>query len=291
MQRARALFTSAGRDYHSDYGPGAADGTTMTTNDIRNQEAVAAICRHLRMARRLLFITGAGISADSGLPTYRGIGGLYEEQVTDEGLPIEVALSGEMFREEPHITWKYLAQIERACRGATFNDAHRVISEMQRAFEVCVLTQNVDGFHRRAGSGQVIEMHGAIHRLWCRHCGAQEQVEDFAHLQLPPRCGHCHAIVRPRVVLFNEELPRQALLAWSQAWERGFDMVFTVGTTSVFPYIAEPVLDAARMGVPTVEINPDRSQVSELVAHRLRGGAALWLRRLWDTYRACEMAT
>ncbi|MGH8459507.1 MAG: Sir2 family NAD-dependent protein deacetylase, partial [Nevskiales bacterium] len=125
----------------------------------------------LHVARRILVITGAGISADSGLPTYRGIGGLYEDTMTGDKVPIEVALSGEMMRLEPQLTWKYIHQIESACRGARFNEAHRIIAAMQDRFEtVCVLTQNIDGFHRDAGSRNLIEIHGNIHELHCVQC-------------------------------------------------------------------------------------------------------------------------
>jgi hypothetical protein len=112
-------------------------------------------------ATSALFITGAGISADSGLPTYRGIGGLYEDATTEEGIAIEDALSGDMLRERPEVCWKYIHQIERACRGATWNRAHEVLALMEGRYErTWVLTQNVDGFHRRAGSKNVIEIPG-----------------------------------------------------------------------------------------------------------------------------------
>src|SRR5262245_15423379 len=125
----------------------------------------------LRRSRSLLFITGAGLSADSGLPTYRGIGGLYEGRDAEEGLPIETLLSKEVMFTRPELTWKYLLQIEQACRAAGPNRGHEVIAEMESRFErVWVLTQNVDGFHRRAGSRNVIEMHGSLHRLRCMHC-------------------------------------------------------------------------------------------------------------------------
>src|SRR5512134_814058 len=118
--------------------------------DPKDIEEVAAI---LRAAPRVLFITGAGISADSGLPTYRGIGGLYEERVTDEGMPIEALLSGDMFRARPEVTWKYLHQIELACRGAEPNRGHEVLAQLEERLERCVVfTQNVDGLHRAAGS-------------------------------------------------------------------------------------------------------------------------------------------
>jgi NAD-dependent SIR2 family protein deacetylase len=115
-------------------------------------ETIEHIIDHLGRARSILFVTGAGMSADSGLPTYRGVGGLYDGGETVEGIAIEEMLSGEMFGVRPEWTWKYLRQIEQACRGAKFNRGHAVIAEMERQFErVWTLTQNVDGFHHEPG--------------------------------------------------------------------------------------------------------------------------------------------
>src|SRR5438132_12154589 len=103
----------------------------------------------MRRARRVLAITGAGISADSGLPTYRGIGGLYESDLTEDGFPIEEALSGDMMRSRPDITWKYIYQIESSCRDRKHNAGHEALAQMQSRYErFTVLTQNIDGFHR-----------------------------------------------------------------------------------------------------------------------------------------------
>ena len=98
-------------------------------------EKLDAVASFLKKARSVLFITGAGISADSGLPTYRGIGGLYEDADTPEGIPIEDALSGEMMRRNPGLTWKYIHQIESSSRGASFNRAHAVLAEAEERFE------------------------------------------------------------------------------------------------------------------------------------------------------------
>ncbi len=242
----------------------------------------------LRGARSLLFITGAGVSADSGLPTYRGIGGLYQERDTEDAVPIEVALSGEMLAREPALTWKYLGQIERACRGAGPNAAHRAIAAMESHFErVCVLTQNIDGFHREAGSRNLIEIHGDIHELHCPACGHRTTVASYAELaELPPPCPRCFGTLRPTVVLFGEMLPEAALAHWYRELERGFDAVFSVGTSSVFPYIAGPVVEAAQLGIPTVEINPGETRVSRLVEVRVRRGAAETLAALMARLRA-----
>lgn len=231
-------------------------------------ETVAA---ELRSARRVLAITGAGISADSGLPTYRGIGGLYNDSNTEDGYAIEEALSGAMLRTRPEVCWKYIHQIESTCRGAQPNAAHRALADMQGCFEeFTLLTQNIDGFHRAAGSRDLIEIHGDVHELECTRCHAQRRVSDYAGLEIPPRCGDCGGLVRPRVVLFGEMLPPRAIERVYGLMEQGVDAVLSIGTTSVFPYIAGPVLDAARRGALTVEINPGQTEVSGAVRHRLR---------------------
>lgn len=236
---------------------------------------VSEIARRLEESQSVLFVTGAGISADSGLPTYRGIGGLYEQEHTDDGIPIEAALSGAMFQRDPTLTWKYIHQIESSCRGAGPNRAHHVIAELEKRFErVWTLTQNVDGLHHAAGSRNVIDIHGDVHRLVCTRCGHRWWVESYAGIEIPPSCPECASMVRPEVVLFGEMLPIDQTRVLQEQLMRGFDAVFSIGTTSVFPYIAEPVFDARRRGALTVEINPGTSEVSHIVNYRLRAGAA-----------------
>jgi NAD-dependent deacetylase len=250
-----------------------------------DSQTIKRIVRAMRQSSRLLFITGAGISAESGLPTYRGIGGLYHDKFTQENLPIEVALSGEMMAIAPQLPWKYIYQIEKACRSACFNRAHSIIAEMQSRFDdVCVLTQNVDGFHRQAGSRNLIEIHGDIHELRCTACNYRKVVADYSELEIPPHCPRCGAVLRPSVVLFGELLPNEAVTHLYNALDRGFDMVFSIGTTSVFPYIAQPVIEASRLGIPTVEINPGQTAVSRFVDLKLTAGAAASLECIWQSY-------
>ncbi|WP_074315598.1 NAD-dependent protein deacylase [Singulisphaera sp. GP187] len=259
---------------------------TLTEADSQVIDQVVGL---LRPDRRLLFITGAGLSADSGLPTYRGVGGLYgDAHLTRHGHAIEEVLSGPMMRRHPEVTWEYLIELEQACRGVSPNQAHRVIAAMEDQFAaVWVLTQNVDGLHRHAGSRQVIDIHGDLHVLICTRCDYREEVEDFSDLDVP-LCPRCAAVVRPDVVLFGEELPAEKLAVLERELDRGFDLVFSVGTSSVFPYIAAPVLRARRAGIPTVEINPGRSEVSDVVDLRIAAGAALALGTLWKRYLARE---
>lgn len=243
-----------------------------------NPEVVACF----RRAQSLLFVTGAGLSADSGLPTYRGIGGLYDREITEEGFAIEEALSGEMLRRRPEICWKYLLQIESACRGAKPNRGHEIMAAFEREKpRVWVLTQNVDGFHRAAGSRNVIEIHGNVEALRCTRCRHEERRADWSGLTLPPTCPACGALVRPEVVLFGERLPSEAVRLYERELRRGFDLVVSVGTTSVFPYIAAPVIEARQFGRPTVEINPGETEVSHLVTHRVQLGAAAALEAIW----------
>jgi NAD-dependent deacetylase len=240
----------------------------------------------LKNSNSILFITGAGISADSGLPTYRGIGGLYHDQLVDEGIPIELALSGETLHSHPEITWKYICQIEKKCRGAKFNRGHQVIAEMENHFErVWTLTQNVDGFHRAAGSQKVIDIHGNIHHLICSRCSWNKRVEDFNSLTIPPLCPECHALVRPDVVFFGEKLPPHCVELLSLELDKGFDIYFSIGTSSLFPYILQPMVMARLQGKTTIEINPGQSEISHLVDIKINSRAADALDCIWTQYQ------
>jgi len=255
-------------------------------DDIDNHTStIERVVDLLEESRSLPLITGAGISADSGLPTYRGIGGLYNVNDTEEGMPIEELLSGHTMRAAPELTWKYLAQIAHACCGATFNRAHEVAAEMEDHFErMWTLTQNVDGFHRAAGSKKVIEIHGDLHDLKCTVCRFRDSVTDYSDLDVPPQCPGCQSILRPDVVLFGEMLPAEKVQLLCQELDEGFDLVFTIGTTSVFPYISEPVRIAQSLGRPTVEINPGTTDVSHLVDVKLPLRAAPAMDAIWGRY-------
>ncbi len=231
-------------------------------------------------ADNILFITGAGISADSGLPTYRGVGGLYEDSHTEEGFSIEEALSGSMLVSRPEITWKYLWQIGASCQLAKPNEAHHIISEIQQMKPGSwVLTQNVDGFHRQAGSENLIEIHGYAFDLYCMSCGheasAKQMINDFAGDPiLPPICPKCRGVMRPAVVLFGEMLPEKEVAKLYQLENIDIDLVISIGTSGLFPYIIEPVYRAHMLGFPAVEVNPVDTEFSYLYTHQLRMGAA-----------------
>ncbi|MHB9027265.1 MAG: NAD-dependent deacylase [Candidatus Latescibacterota bacterium] len=248
-----------------------------------DREKIGDVVSILRQSESILFITGAGISADSGLPTYRGIGGLYNRERTEEGYRIEDALSGGMMRGRPEITWKYILQIERACRGARFNRAHEVIAAFEKEFpRVWTLTQNIDGFHRDAGSKNLIDIHGDIHDIVCTNCEYRETVQDYREVENAPLCPQCGKILRPDVVLFGERLPYDKMAVLQRELDKGFDIVFSLGTTSVFPYIAEPALLAKHRGNVTVEINPGYSEITDIFDFKFFSGAAETLEEIWS---------
>ncbi len=232
------------------------------------QSGILQVAQAIQQAERILIITGAGLSADSGLPTYRGLGGLYNG-VTEEGLSIEAALSGPMLQRDPALCWKYLAQLGRACLAAQPNDGHRAIVALQTLKPQCwVLTQNIDGFHRLAGSpdGRLIEIHGQLAPLYCQSCGREDaELGQALSKPLPPMCARCGGILRPPVVLFEEMLPESAIRRLYDEVRRGFDLVMAVGTTASFPYILEPLAQARRDGGFTVEINPQNTDISRWV--------------------------
>lgn len=237
------------------------------------QKLASRLAQQLQGRKRLLFITGAGLSAEAGLPTYRGVGGLYAGTETENGVPIEQALSGSMFRRRPEITWHHIAQIERAVRGSAPSAAHKLIAALEARHEVVVLTQNVDSLHRLAGSTQVIDIHGDCRELICTRCSYRETRDDYEGLSIPPHCPACRAIVRPDVVLFEEMLPSDKLERLTRELTRGFDAYLSVGTSSLFPYISRPIFDAGRRGRVTVEINPEETPISEVVEYRFACGA------------------
>lgn len=246
------------------------------------ESEIQQLVARLDEANNVFVITGAGMSADSGLPTYRGVGGLYEDKDTEDGIPIEKALSGSMFRTKPEVTWKYLSQVEQATRNATHNRGHEVLARMESHFDrLWVLTQNIDGFHTSAGSSNVIEIHGNMHRLQCLGCKFEIARENFEGLSIPPMCPKCEEMMRPMVVLFEEALPTEAIEILDREMRTVYDVVISIGTSSYFPYIVQPVVYAKQTGVFTVEINPAETTLSDVVDVKLSLGAAEVLDEIW----------
>ena len=157
---------------------------------------------------------------------------------------------------------------------------------MERYFKrVWVLTQNIDGFHSAAGSKNVIEIHGNMRKLRCMKCRWRAKVKDYSQItQIPPLCPECKGVARPEVVFFGEMLPEYECQVLSEELAKGFDIYFSIGTTSVFPYIQQPIIAAKRLKRPTIEINPAQTEVSRLVDIKINLGAGYALDEIWKAY-------
>ena len=216
------------------------------------------------------------------------MGGLYNDKHTEEGISIEEALSGEMMQQRPDITWKYLWEIGAACHKAKPNKAHEVIASIQKLKpDTWVLTQNIDGLHSATTTKNLIEIHGNAFSLHCIKCGKEKEynelVSDFQHKpQLPPICSSCNGIIRPDVVLFGEILPANAIEKFYSLIDSNVDLVISIGTSGVFPYIVEPVRIANSHHKPTIEINPTDTDISHLFTYCIKMKAAEAMSKIWE---------
>jgi NAD-dependent deacetylase len=218
-----------------------------------NLDLVPAVARMLRTARRVVALTGAGVSAESGIPTFRGTDGLWRTyNAADLATP-------EAFARDPLLVWEWYRWRRGLIRQAVPNDGHRALARLgARLPSLALLTQNVDGLHQRAGSSGVIELHGSIWRTRCAaDCGFaidESAVADPAATGRPvPRC-QCGALMRPDVVWFGEPLSDLIVNRAVQAAE-DCDLLLAIGTSAlVYPAAALPAMAAGR-GARIVEIN------------------------------------
>jgi NAD-dependent deacetylase len=196
---------------------------------------VASLADLLEDRRPCVVLTGAGISTESGIPDFRTAGGIWEQYD-----PAEVA-NIDALRREPAKVWEFYALRLDALAGAEPNDGHRALAELEeQGWISAVITQNVDGLHQRAGSREVVEVHGSVREAECIHCGVRVPMEDaVASLPLPP-CPECGEILKPGVVMFGELLPAQAIeRAQALAAEAG--LLLVVGSSlEVHPVAALP---------------------------------------------------
>ena len=232
-----------------------------------------ALISALRSSSHTVVLTGSGISAESGVPTFREAQtGLWERFD-----PQELA-TPEAFERDPGLVWDWYAWRRKLVAQAAPNAGHVALAEMQDlAQNFTLVTQNVDGLHQRAGSRDVIELHGNILRTRCSVEG--DEVEEFEESGSPPVCPSCGAPLRPDVVWFGEMLPPGALDAASEA-ARGADLFLSVGTSSlVYPAAALPY-EALESGATLVEINPGETPLTPHADYVLRGPAGDVLPRL-----------
>jgi NAD-dependent deacetylase len=226
----------------------------------------------LAAAGRGLALTGAGVSAESGIPTFRGAGGLWTQYD-----PIKVA-SIEYFMADPSAYWKVSKDRGRVALAARPNSGHRAIAALEaRGHLVAVVTQNTDGLHREAGSRHVIEIHGSGRSVQCLDCGNREpraDVQARLELEMPPRCKVCGGIyLKPTVVLFGEPMPQKEVQE-AFALARQADVLLVVGSSLVVYPAAEIPLAAVRSGAKMIVINAEPTpfdDLAEVVIHGRSG--------------------
>ena len=239
------------------------------------EDRLDQLAARLRQARRITVLTGAGVSAASGVPTFRGAGGLWR------GFRSEDLATAGAFERDPALVWEWYAWRRAAIAGARPNAAHHVLARWTDRWPGCtVVTQNVDDLHLHAGTARLVRLHGSLWELSCWN-GCRETPWRDEHVPLPespPRCGACGGLARPAVVWFGEALPLEAIAAATRACE--CDVLLSVGTSSVV-YPAAAFLDRARSrGAFTVEINTETTAATAGVDLVLTGPADAILPRV-----------
>jgi NAD-dependent deacetylase len=217
-------------------------------------------------SENICVLTGAGISAESGIPTFRGAGGMWAKY-----RPEELA-TPEAFAANPRLVWEWYQARREAVSEAAPNPGHKALAEWEGLARSFVLvTQNVDGLHRAAGSRQVLELHGNIRRNRCTACGRESTMDEITFNGQLPLC-ECGGLLRPAVVWFGESLPEDILEAAFTA-VRHCDLFLAVGTSAVvYPAAALPRLALDR-GVPVIEVNTEETPLTAGATYSLRGPA------------------
>jgi NAD-dependent deacetylase len=237
------------------------------------ESTTEAVRRSLQTGRVVAF-TGAGISAESHVPTFRGADGLWRNYSPER------LATAEAFSSDPRLVWEWYDWRRGLIREAQPNPGHFALTEMQRRARgrFTLVTQNTDGLHERAGSQDVVKLHGDIWLLRCTQCGREDRNEQVPIDPLPPLC-RCGAILRPGVVWFGEMLP---IDQWERAMNaaRRADVFMAIGTSALVYPSAGLVQLARQSGARVVIVNPDPTPADELAEWILRGPAGEILPRL-----------
>jgi NAD-dependent deacetylase len=232
---------------------------------------------------RVLVITGAGVSAESGIPTFRGKDGYWRKMD-----PIKLA-TPEAFARDPELVWQWYRERRQRICTAQPNAAHEAIAKLaQRADEFLLVTQNVDDLHERAGltKAEIVQIHGDIFVTRCSRCDFEhEQKHGHEHDPALQRCPRCDALVRPGVVWFGEALRLRETERVEKYLQRDpCGVVIVAGTTATFGYIIHWALRASHQGGELIEVNPEETPLSRFATRLVRGPAAIALPGLVDEF-------
>jgi len=230
-------------------------------------ENILSLMADIKNAQKIVILTGAGISSESGIPTFRGEEGLWKKYRAED-LATPTA-----FSHNPELVWEWYDWRRGIIAGKQPNPGHKVLASWESRFpSFHIITQNIDGFHSRAGSKNILELHGNIWKLRCTEENTITENHESPLEKLPPMCPSCGAMLRPHVVWFGESLD-MSILHESFQLSTECDLMFIIGTSAVVQPAASIPLRAMDSGAKTVEINPDPTPLTGSVDHSIRGKA------------------
>ena len=227
----------------------------------------------LAAATSVAVLTGAGISAESGIPTFRGAGGLWKEYKPED------LATPEAFGRDPRLVWEWYNWRREQIAPAVPNAAHRALVEIERRkARFTLITQNVDGLHDMAGSGKILKLHGDIWRMRCTQCGANFPNRRVPLPKIPPHCA-CGGLARPGVVWFGEPLP-EGMIQEAEHAVASAQLFLAIGTSATVYPAAGLIPHARKAGARVIEINPEPGPLSGLADCVFPGPAGEWLPKL-----------
>lgn len=230
----------------------------------------------IRSAKKVAVITGAGVSAESGIPTFRGVGGYWKNYKAEE------LATPEAFARNPSLVWEWYNMRREVCYNAKPNPAHEIIVKMESYYpEFFLITQNVDGLHKRAGNKKLVQIHGDIFTVRCTSCEYFGENWDVPLKEIPPQCPSCRSLLRPHIVWFGETY-FPGVLESCYDYLSNCDLLWIVGTSGA---VATPVYLAGfaiQRGCFSIEINLDSTSLSSLVNYSFREKAGEFLPKLWE---------
>jgi NAD-dependent deacetylase len=230
-----------------------------------------SVADQLRKAERIVFVTGAGISQESGIPTFRGKDGYWRKHD-----PMKLATI-DAFYDDPKLVWEWYEDRRKNILAAQPNPGHKAIADLEKLARVVILTQNIDGLHQRAGSSHVLELHGSIIRIKCTVCDFHDDVTE-SFRKLPPLCN-CGNILRPDVVWFGEGLPQDV---WQEAITEAnsCDVMIIAGTSLVVSPANTLPIYAKQNNAILIEVNPEETIMTKDMDLSIRSSSANTLSRL-----------
>jgi NAD-dependent deacetylase len=228
-------------------------------------------------AQRIAVLTGAGISAESGVPTYRGVGGVWEQ------VPMDEVATPEAFARNPQRVWDWHSEQRAQLAHIRPNAGHKALARLERSLanrggRMLLATQNIDGLHQLAGSWNVLELHGSLLRMRCSQCSHSQSI-GFERVPSPPRCPRCDGLMRPDVVWFGEALDEDILRTAVRAVVSS-QVFLTIGTSSLVYPAAGLVEAAADSDAAVIEVNLEPTPATALADIALHGKAGDILPRL-----------